>query len=271
MTGQDGSPDPDRLRAFGAAVDFGATADDYASHRAGFPPAFFALLGQRGYAAPGQAALDLGTGTGTLARGLAAMGLAVTGLDPAPRLLAEAARLARDEGLSITWHEARAEVTGLPTAGFDLVTAGQCWHWLDRPRAAAEAVRLLRPGGRLLIAHFDWLPLPGSVVAATEALILAHSPAWAGAGGTGLYPAWMADLATAGFGDIETASFDVTQTYSHAAWRGRIRASAGIAAHLPPEAVARFDAAHAALLAQDFPDDPLAVPHRVWLATGTRP
>jgi hypothetical protein len=52
--------------------------------------------------------------------------------------------------------------------------------------------------------------------------------------------------------------------YSHATWRGRIRASAGVAASLPTEAVESFDNEHAAMLAQRFPGETLLVPHRVW-------
>ena len=51
-------------------------------------------------------------------------------------------------------------------------------------------------------------------------------------------------------------------TYSHEAWRGRIRASAGVGASLPPGKVARFDAEHAAMLAGRFPEDPFVAPHR---------
>ncbi|HET6521480.1 MAG TPA: class I SAM-dependent methyltransferase, partial [Geminicoccaceae bacterium] len=244
---------------------------DYGRHRAGFPEAFFDRLLARGDVAAGRRVLDLGTGTGTVARGLARRGCEVTGLDPSEPLLAEARRLDRAAGVSVRYVVARAEDTGLPDAGFDAVAAGQCWHWFDRPRAAAEARRLLVPGGRLVIAHFDWLPLPGNVAAATEALILAHNPAWRGAGGTGLYPAWLTDAAVAGFRDIETFSFDLAARYTHAAWRGRIRASAGVAASLPPDAVARFDAELAALLAAGFPADPLAVPHRVWAVVAVRP
>jgi hypothetical protein len=131
--------------------------------------------------------------------------------------------------------------------------------------------RLLVPGGRIVIAHFDWLPLAGNLVEATERLIFAHNPAWALAGGTGLYPAWLTDLAQAGFGRIETFSFDQEVAYGHDAWRGRIRASAGVAASLPSEAVHRFDAELRALLSRDFPGEPLLVPHRVWAAIGTRP
>ena len=82
----------------------------------------------------------------------------------------------------------------------------------------------MRPGGTLVIAHFDWIPLPGNVAEATERLIETHNPAW-----------------TMG---------------------GRIRASAGVGASLAPEAVERFDGELATLLADRFPEDPLAVPHR---------
>ena len=122
-----------------------------------------------------------------------------------------------------------------------------------------------------MIAHFDWLPLPGNVVEATERLIREHNPAWTHGGGSGLHPACLADLAQAGFAGLETFSFDQAVEYSRAAWRGRIRASAGVAASLAAAAVARFDAEHEALLARNFPDDPLHVPHRCWAAIGIKP
>lgn len=253
------------------SIDFGRAASDYARHRAGFPARFFARLRAEGWAVPGQRALDLGTGTGTVARGLAQLGLRVTGLDPSAELLAQAAELAARDGLTVEWVEGRAEATGLPAGGFELVTAGQCWHWFDRPRAAAEVARLLVPGGRLVIAHYDWLVLPGNLLEATEALIRAHNPAWEGADGTGFYPRWAADLTLAGFGEVESFSFDAPAVYSHEAWRGRIRASAGVAASLAPAQVAAFDRELAALLAARFPADPQTVPHRVFAIGGRRP
>ena len=66
-------------------VDFGKTADDYARHRAGYPPRFYDELGARGIGVPGQRVVDLGTGTGTVARALAARGSDVVGVDIAAR------------------------------------------------------------------------------------------------------------------------------------------------------------------------------------------
>jgi SAM-dependent methyltransferase len=245
-------------------IDFGKTAADYGRHRAGFPAALYDRLATFGVGVGGQRVLDLGTGTGALARGFARRGCVVTGLDPSVPLLDEARRLDREADVEISYVVGTAEATGLPAGSFDVVTAGQCWHWFDRPRAAAEVRRLLVPGGRLVIAHFDWIPLPGNVVEATERLIEQHNPGWRLGAGNGIYGPWLHDLAVAGFDDIETFSFDVNVPYTHVAWRGRIRASAGIAASLPPDAVARFDDDLRRLLAERFSAEPLQTLHRVF-------
>jgi SAM-dependent methyltransferase len=250
-------------------IDFGLTADDYGRHRAGFPPSLFERLAPLGVGLRGQRALDLGTGTGTLARGLALRGCDVVGLDRSPSLLAEARRLDGERGVTVAYLVAAAEAIALDGARFDVVTAGQCWHWFDRPRAAREVRRVLRPGGRLAICYFDWVNLDGNVAEATEALVGRHNPKWfawmkASFLGNGLYPEWLRDVGEAGFASIETFSYDVTVDYSHAAWRGRIRACAGVGASLPPDGVARVDEELAALLATRFPVEPLTVPHRVF-------
>jgi len=260
----------EQARSFGRKVDFGRAAADYGTYRAGFPEHFFERIAAQLGLTPGQRALDLGTGTGTVARGLARRGLAVTGLDPSDALIAEARRLDAEAGVTVDYRVGMAEALPFADEALDVVLAGQCWHWFDRPVAARQAARVLRPGGALVIAHFDWLPLPGNLVEASEDLIRAYSPDWVLGRGTGLYPQWLADMSGAGFGAIETVSFDVDQPYSHEGWRGRLRASAPVKASLDAAAVARFDADLAMLLAERFPQDPLAVPHRVWWATGRK-
>src|SRR5436190_14869364 len=135
-------------------VDFGNTARDYATFRAGFPDSLFDRLAALGLGIAGQSVVDLGSGTGTLARGFAKRGCKVIGVDIAEPMLAEARRLAVKDGVDAEFRVARAEETGLASASSDLVSAGQCWHWFDRPAAAREAMRLLRPDGALVIAHF---------------------------------------------------------------------------------------------------------------------
>lgn len=251
--------------------DFGLTADDYSRHRAGFPDSLFERLGERGIGRAGERVVDLGTGTGTLARGFARRGCQVTGIDPSEEMLAAARELDAREDLHCDQRQARAEETGLTAAAFDGVAAGQCWHWFDRPRAARETSRLLKPGAWALIAHFDWIPSAGNVVEATEERIVHHNPRWKLGGGLGLYPAWLRDLGDAGFRELETFSYDVDVAYSPEAWRGRVRASAGVGGTLDANAVEAFDADLAALLAERFPGAELAVPHRVFALIARKP
>jgi SAM-dependent methyltransferase len=171
----------------------------------------------------------------------------------------------------VEYRVARAEDTGLASHSADVVIAGQCWHWFNRPAAAREVARVLKPEGQLVIAHFDWIPLAGNVVDATEQLIVRHNPAWKGSGGLGLYPRWLRDLGEAGYRDLRSFSYDEDARYSHEAWRGRVRASAGVGASMDVKQVETFDRELAALLAASFAGEPLRVPHRVFAIVAAPP
>jgi SAM-dependent methyltransferase len=250
------------------APDFGLTAEDYGQFRAGFPRQLADRLVEMGTIRSEDRMLDLGTGTGSLARLLAPHVRCVVGIDPAEALLEEARSLT--PAANVSYELGVAEETRFAAESFDLVTAGQCWHWFDADRAAQEVQRVLAPSGRLVIAHFDWIPLPGNVVEATERLIREHNPNWGFGGGTGLYPRWLTDVGRAGFTGVQTLSFDLEVPYSHQAWVGRIRASAGVGASLREQQVIAFSSELAALLRDDYPDDPLLVPHRTWSLVAQR-
>jgi SAM-dependent methyltransferase len=206
----------------------------------------------------GQRIVDLGTGTGMLARGFAA-GCVVTGVDIAPELLDQARQ--QDAGLYLL---APAENTGLPAHASDVVSAGQCWHWFDHERALAEVLRLLVVGGALVVCYRDYLVVPGNVCALSEDLVLRYHPDWPMAKGGGIGPQWAIGLGWTGFDRVDTFSFDITVAFTHEAWRGRMRSSNGVGASLSAADVAAFDADLARLLRERFPEEPLMVPHRIW-------
>ena len=52
--------------------------------------------------------------------------------------------------------------------------------------------------------------------------------------------------------------------YTHAGWRGRMRAYAGIGGSLPQDKVDAFDVEFAAALQKHFPEDIMQVEHKVW-------
>jgi ubiquinone/menaquinone biosynthesis C-methylase UbiE len=106
-------------------------------------------------------ALDIGAGTGFLSLELAARGHRVTGIDFAPAMIARAESKAAERGLDIRFEAGDAEQLRFSPASFDLVISRHVLWTLPHPEAAIdEWVRVLRPGGRLVIV--DGAVLDGS-------------------------------------------------------------------------------------------------------------
>jgi SAM-dependent methyltransferase len=100
---------------------------------------------------PGLDLLDVGTGTGgNVAIPAARRGANVVGLDIAPELFEHARRRAAEAGVDIEWVEGDAQDLPFAEESFDRVisTFGAMFA-PDHERAAAELVRVCRPGGRL--------------------------------------------------------------------------------------------------------------------------
>lgn len=224
----------------GRAIDWSRTSADYGRYRPGPPESFFAKLAALGIGLPGQRILDLGTGTGLMARRFARQGSIVAGIDIAAGQLEEARRLAAGEGLTVDFRLAPAEAPPFPEPSFDAATANQCWLYLDAGKVLERLRRLLVPGGLLCVSHFSWLPKLDPIAAATEAIVLRHNPAWTGGGWDGSVPVpprWMPrDMEIRGF-----FRYDEPIPFTAESWRGRIRACRGVGASLEPDAVAAVD------------------------------
>lgn len=119
-------------------------------------------------ALPAGLALDVGCGEGRFCRLLRAEGWQATGVDPTARLL-DAARRRDPQG---DYRAGRAEALDFADATFDLVISYLSLIDIPDVRAAiGEMARVLKPGGRLLIANLNsftsagmnlgWVELPG--------------------------------------------------------------------------------------------------------------
>ena len=98
--------------------------------------------------------LDAGTGSGFFAILLAKKGHAVTGIDLTQAMIAEAEKLAAENGAAPRFLMADAQATGFGDGSFDAVVSRNLTWTLPEPeKAYREWYRVLRPGGVLL--NFD--------------------------------------------------------------------------------------------------------------------
>jgi ubiquinone/menaquinone biosynthesis C-methylase UbiE len=117
---------------------------------------------------PGMVVAEIGCGTGTVARELAGIvGSSghVHGFDMSKQFIAVARARAAKSG-QVDFQVADAVALPLPDASLDAYRAERVYMHLSSPKAAlAEAFRVLRPGGRLLIMDQDWdtLVLDGDI------------------------------------------------------------------------------------------------------------
>jgi ArsR family transcriptional regulator len=96
---------------------------------------------------------DLGCGEGYLTLEAAGWASRVTAVDRDPEVLRKARALARKRGITnVTWKRGDIERLPIDEASVDVALLSQVLHQAADPaRAVTEAVRILRPGGRLLV------------------------------------------------------------------------------------------------------------------------
>jgi SAM-dependent methyltransferase len=101
--------------------------------------------------------LDVGTGTGFIAMGLAGCGHRVTALDVSPAMLRRARIKAIQRGQTIRFLAADASDPPFAPAGFDAVVCRNLlWTLPDPARALNRWHRLIKPGGRIIVSDGIW-------------------------------------------------------------------------------------------------------------------
>jgi ArsR family transcriptional regulator len=102
---------------------------------------------------PAMDVADLGCGEGYLTVETALWAKHVTAVDRSSSVLTRAKALAaRKKCANITWQKGELEQLPIEDASMDVAMLSQALHHASEPSAAiAEALRILRPGGRLLI------------------------------------------------------------------------------------------------------------------------
>ncbi|MEU9211825.1 methyltransferase domain-containing protein [Streptomyces sp. NPDC048415] len=109
---------------------------------------------------PGERAVDIGAGTGSQTRHLAAAvapGGEALGIEPNPGLRSVAEQRAADTGSRARFVDGDALTLPVPDASVDVVWCERVLQHLVEPdKAVAEIARVLRPGGRVALLDTDW-------------------------------------------------------------------------------------------------------------------
>ena len=140
-----------------AARGFAETADLYDRARPGYPDDALATIVDRLDLRAGRTVLELGAGTGKLTRRLVPAGGRIVALEPVPGMRTKLAAALQDAtghdgGATVEIVDGTAEAIPLPNGSVDAVVAAQAFHWFDAIRALSEVHRVLRPGGRFVLA-----------------------------------------------------------------------------------------------------------------------
>ena len=133
---------------------FTSRVEAYVKYRPGYPHAVVELLQAECGINQDSVLADVGSGTGILSELFLKNGNQVIGIEPNPAMRsASETLLKRYPGFRIV--DGSAEGTTLPEASVDLITAGQAFHWFDRPKCRIEFLRILKPSSFVVLIWND--------------------------------------------------------------------------------------------------------------------
>ncbi len=138
------------MPASNATSRFSDRVENYVRYRPGYPREILELMSSECGLKPSHAVADIASGTGIWTRMLLENGHQVYGVEPNADMRQAGERLL-GTFVNFTSVAGTAEATTLPDHSVDFVTAAQAAHWFDRVKARQEFVRILTPGGWLVL------------------------------------------------------------------------------------------------------------------------
>ena len=123
---------------------FSSKSDDYSRFRPGYPISAVNWLKSK---TSGEAVIDIGAGTGIFTELLLKRFSNVSAIEPNAAMREKFSSFLPD----IICHSTTGENTALPDNSVDLITVAQAFHWLDEEQFKREAMRILKPSGKVAI------------------------------------------------------------------------------------------------------------------------
>jgi len=165
------------MPASNATSRFSDRVENYVRYRPGYPAEVLQTLKTECCLTPGHAVADIASGTGIWTLLLLENGNPVFGVEPnsemreaGERLLAA---LPQFTG-KFTSVAGTAEATTLADQSVDFITAAQAAHWFDRQRSRSEFVRIMKPGGWLVLLWNERLTDSTAFLREYEQLLLKY-------------------------------------------------------------------------------------------------
>src|SRR5579864_3199234 len=162
------------MPASNATSRFSDRVENYVRYRPGYPAEVLRVLRDECRLSVGDVVADIASGTGIWSRMLLENGNRVFGVEPNAEMRQAGERLLAEFDRFISLPGA-AEATTLPDESVDFVTAAQAAHWFDRERARREFVRILKPGGWLVLLWNERLTDATAFLRDYEQLLLTFS------------------------------------------------------------------------------------------------
>jgi len=197
---------------------FTSRVEAYVKYRPGYPPAVVELLEAECGLNQDAILADVGSGTGILSELFLKNGNQVIGIEPnaAMRSAAETL-LKRYPGFRSV--DGSAEGTTLPETSVDLITAGQAFHWFDRPKSRTEFLRILKPSGFVVLIWNDRRLASTSFLSAFEELLQKYGTDYQQVSGRNVTEEIAEFFSPGGF---EVRSFENLQQFDFESLKGRV-------------------------------------------------